>query len=393
MKYEYDDQKEILTIYPEGRIDSYNAAVFRQELDAARRVYPDGRIVFDMDRLDYLSSAGLRVFLNLAQKEKHRMSAINASSDVMDIFRMTGFDTIIDISQKMRRVSTDGCEIIGRGANGIVYRLDPDTIIKVFRPDADLAAVERERKKSHAALISGLPTAISYDVVRAGDCYGIVYEMINSKSLADVMREDEAHFDRYAEAYTSLYKKIHSTEGDMETFGSVKTIYEEAIDYCSDVYTREELEKLRALIRSVPDRVTLIHGDYHPGNIMLIDDELTLIDMGDVSLGHPVFDFLATAAVQINLVKLDPVFAQQFTGMPAQMITRLWNTLLEGCFAGKSREEILRIDRRISVFSKLKVALAPYFARDIDDKVIRASIEDAKTNLFPVMDDLMKWEE
>ena len=191
MKYEYDDQKEILTIYPEGRIDSYNAAVFRQELDAARRVYPDGRIVFDMDRLDYLSSAGLRVFLNLAQKEKHRMSAINASSDVMDIFRMTGFDTIIDISQKMRRVSTDGCEIIGRGANGIVYRLDPDTIIKVFRPDADLAAVERERKKSHAALTSGLPTAISYDVVRAGDCYGIVYEMINSKSLADVMREDE----------------------------------------------------------------------------------------------------------------------------------------------------------------------------------------------------------
>ena len=270
-----------------------------------------------MDRLDYLSSAGLRVFLNLAQKEKHRMSAINASSDVMDIFRMTGFDTIIDISQKMRRVSTDGCEIIGRGANGIVYRLDPDTIIKVFRPDADLAVVERERRKSHAALISGLPTAISYDVVRAGDCYGIVYEMINSKSLADVMREDEAHFDRYAEAYTSLYKKIHSTEGDMETFGSVKTIYEEAIDYCSDVYTREELEKLRALIRSVPDRVTLIHGDYHPGNIMLIDDELTLIDMGDVSLGHPVFDLLATAAVQINLVKLDPVFAQQFTGMPA----------------------------------------------------------------------------
>ena len=68
MKYEYDDQKEILTIYPEGRIDSDNAAVFGQELDAARRAYPDGRIVFDMDRLDYLSSAGLRVFLNLAQK-------------------------------------------------------------------------------------------------------------------------------------------------------------------------------------------------------------------------------------------------------------------------------------------------------------------------------------
>ena len=392
MKHEFDEQSGIFTICPEGRIDSDNAAAVEQELVSLRKTYPEGRVVFDLDRLSYLSSAGLRIFLRLARKEKSRVSAVNASAEVMDIFRMTGFETIIDISQKMREVSVDGCEIIGRGANGVVYRLDPETVIKVFRPEVDLADVEKERKKSQAALVRGLPTAISYDVVRTGDCYGIVYEMINSKSLADVMREDETHFDRYAEAYISLYKEIHQTEGDIGTFDSSKAIYEEAIDFCSSEYTREELEKLRMLVRSVPDRETLIHGDFHPKNIMLIDGELILIDMGSMSVGHPVFDFLATAAAQVNLLKLDPAFASRFTGMPAQMITRLWNALLDGYFSGKDTKEIERINRRIAGFSKLKVALAPYFARDLDESVLRASIEDAKTNLLPVIDELMIWE-
>ena len=78
--------------------------------------------------------------------------------------------------------------------------------------------------------------------------------------------------------------------------------------------------------------------------------------------------------------------------MPAQMITRLWNALLDGYFSGKDTKEIERINRRIAGFSKLKVALAPYFARDLDESVLRASIEDAKTNLLPVIDELMIWE-
>ena len=390
MKYAYDEQKRILTISLEGRIDSGNAAALQKEITQIRSARPDGQIVFDLDRLNYISSAGLRVFLKLARREKSTIRAVNVSTDVVEIFRMTGFDDILEISQRMRRVSVQGCEVIGRGANGVVYRLDPDTIIKVFRPDAGLSIVERERERARAALLKGLPTAIAYDVVKAGDCYGIVYEMINSRSLAQVLQEDEAHFERYAKAYASLFKEIHNTQGDLQIFGRVKEIYEEAIDYCSDVYTAEELEKLRTLIRSVPDRTTLIHGDFHPKNIMLIDGELTLIDMGDMSLGDPVFDFLATAATQVNLVKLDPVFAQAFTGMPVLTVTRLWNTLLEEYFAGESRERIDQIDRRIAGLSKLKVALAPYFAREIDKTVIRASIEDARKNLFPIVDQLIE---
>ncbi|HBB60543.1 MAG TPA: hypothetical protein DCZ61_01960 [Lachnospiraceae bacterium] len=138
----------------------------------------------------------------------------------------------------------------------------------------------------------------------------------------------------------------------------------------------------------MPERTTLIHGDFHPKNIMLIDGELALIDMGDVSTGHPVFDFLATAATQVNLLKLDPAFAAKFTGMPARMISRLWTTLMDDYFAGKSSEEIEKINAHIAGVSKLKAALAPYCARDVEEAVLRTSIEDARTNLLPIIDDL-----
>lgn len=386
----YDKHAGILRIRTGERIDSGNAVSFGQVVTTLRQTCPGGRIIFDLEDLKYLSSMGLRVFLKLSKTEKNRISVVNVSPEVEDIFRMTGFDTFFDLSRKMRRVSLDGCAIIGRGANGMVYRLNPDTIIKVFRPDADFSVVEREREKARAALLKGLPTAISYDVVQVGDSYGIVFEMIGSKSLADVLKEDEAHFDRYAKAYSALYKEIHSTEGDVETFGREKDIYEEAIEYCSDVYTPQELEKLRLLVRNIPERTTLIHGDFHPKNIMLIDGELALIDMGDVSTGHPVFDFLATAATQVNLLKLDPAFAEQFTGMSAPMISRLWKSLMEDYFAGKSTDEIRQIDHRITGFSKLKVALAPYFARDLNEAVLHASIQDARTNLLPIIDELAR---
>lgn len=35
-------------------------------------------------------------------------------------------------SKPMREISVEGCEVIGKGGNGIVYRLDPETIVKVY---------------------------------------------------------------------------------------------------------------------------------------------------------------------------------------------------------------------------------------------------------------------
>lgn len=86
-----------LTIALEGRLDTTTAP----ELEAELKASLDGvsQLVFDMEKLDYISSAGLRVLLS-AQKvmmKQGKMKVIHANETVMEIFEVTGFSDILNI--------------------------------------------------------------------------------------------------------------------------------------------------------------------------------------------------------------------------------------------------------------------------------------------------------
>ena len=75
--------------------------------------------------------------------------------------------------------------------------------------------------------------------------------------------------------------------------------------------------------------------------------------------------------------------------MPAELITKTWRKLIDQYFADKTKEERDRIEEQICIFSKLKVALAPVFGRGAAPEIIQASIDDAKQNFLPKIDDLI----
>lgn len=86
-----------MTIALEGRLDTTTAP----ELEAELKASLDGvtELVFDMEKLDYISSAGLRVLLS-AQKvmvKKGGMKLIHVNETVMEIFEVTGFSDILSI--------------------------------------------------------------------------------------------------------------------------------------------------------------------------------------------------------------------------------------------------------------------------------------------------------
>ena len=86
-----------LTYAIEGRIDTKTAP----ELEAALKGALDGitELVFDFTNVSYISSAGLRVLL-IAQKQMNKqgkMKVVNANSDLMEIFEVTGFTDILTI--------------------------------------------------------------------------------------------------------------------------------------------------------------------------------------------------------------------------------------------------------------------------------------------------------
>ena len=121
---ELKNTEEGLVIGLSGHIDSGNAPAVEEEITAADSGN-EGNVIIDAEKLEYISSAGLRILLRL--KKKHPdLKVINVSNEVYEIFDMTGFSEMMEVQKGYRTLSMEGCEIIGQGANGTVYRLDPD---------------------------------------------------------------------------------------------------------------------------------------------------------------------------------------------------------------------------------------------------------------------------
>ena len=97
-----DIKKELkdgeLTIELSGRLDTTTSPELEKELKNS--VVDDiKKLVFDFSTLEYISSAGLRVLL-AAQKVMNKqgeMIILNASSDIMEVFDITGFSDILTI--------------------------------------------------------------------------------------------------------------------------------------------------------------------------------------------------------------------------------------------------------------------------------------------------------
>lgn len=86
-----------LVVSVEGRLDTVTAPELEAELEGAL----DGvtSLTFDLDKLDYISSAGLRVLLS-AQKKMNKqgeMKLVNVNETIMEIFEVTGFSDILTI--------------------------------------------------------------------------------------------------------------------------------------------------------------------------------------------------------------------------------------------------------------------------------------------------------
>ena len=100
-----------------GRVDSTNAHEVEEAIMEIASPNPGLPVVLDAEKLDYISSAGLRVVLRV-KKTHPDMTITGVSSEVYEILDMTGFTEMMTVEKAYRVVSVEGCEEIGRGADG-----------------------------------------------------------------------------------------------------------------------------------------------------------------------------------------------------------------------------------------------------------------------------------
>ncbi len=319
MRTTYKDNT--LTLYLEGRIDSANASAVEAEVMEAVATAPGAALVLDAENLQYISSAGLRVLMRLRKQAKKALPVRNVSPEVYDILEVTGFTELLDVHKRLREVSVEGCELIGQGGNGSVYRLDEDTIVKVYKPWMAMEDIRRERDFARTAFINGVPSVIAYDVVKVGDCLGVVFEMLKSDTLGHAMRDDPEHLEEYVDKYVALAKTLHATHVPAGSFERIQDVFHRRADNLTEWCSPEEIALLHSITDDIPEADTVTHNDLHPGNIMLLDGELVLIDMPEVTMGPPVCDLVSIYRDMISAPKsASSNTIESSVGMPAGLI-------------------------------------------------------------------------
>ena len=382
-------ENNTLTIFLSGRIDTNNAPETEREISRLT----EGRnedIVVDAEELEYISSAGLRVLMKLRKKVGKELPVINVSRDVYDIPETTGFTELLDVKKALRKVSVEGCEPIGKGGNGSVYRISEDEIIKVYTKNTSLESIENERRLAKSAFVAGIPTAISYDVVKVGEQHGIIFEMVKADVIARKFMNDADAFDEYADKYARLFKEIHSVSLAGKGLPSTKQIYLGYLEKLDSWYSESELERLRWFIGQIPDSDTMVHGEFHTKNIMVQQDELLLIDMAEISCGDPIFDLASSYYTHVLNPKHDPDSVMRYLNVTPDIAMRLWDKIMTVCFETDDREKINRYESVIEGFCLLKAALIPAIWVNMSDERKKASVESARKYLFPQMESLLE---
>ena len=370
----YQNEDKTLTVLLSGRIDSSNADAVEKEISEIREQNAHDIMILDADGLEYISSAGLRVVLRL-KKSEPSLCLINVNSEVYEIFEMTGFTEMMDIKKAFRRISLEGAELIGQGANGKVYRVNDDTIVKVYINPDSFGDIQRERDLAKKAFVLGIPTAISYDIARVGDSYGTVFEMLTAKSFAKLIFAEPEKLDYYIGLYVDLLKKIHKTlvkEGDMPDMKEVALSWAK---FDMDYLPKEIGEKLFALVNAIPKDNHMLHGDYHVKNVMMQDGETLLIDMDTLCVGNPVFELGSMFNAYEGFSALDPSVSSAFLGISHELAVKIWEKSLSAYLGTTDKVKLEEAENKAKIIGFMRLLRRSIRRGGLSDATMKSEID------------------
>lgn len=380
-------ENKTLTMILEGAIDSTTAPDAETQIMEIYHAHTSREVVLDAEKLTYISSSGLRVLLKLRKLEQN-LKLINASPEVYDVLEMTGFADLFPVSQAYRTINLQDCEVLGAGGHGKVLRINADTIVKLYYAGDSIEDIKREQEYAKKAFVMGVPTAIPFDIVKCDGMYGLVFELVNADIVANYLNKNPDQLVELAKKYAQTMKQLHETHVAAGALSSTKELYRSRIEGLRAYMTDEEVDTLHRINDAIPEGDTVVHGDYHPKNVMIQNGELVLIDMADLTTGHPLYD-LGSMALTHHLPSDSRI--ENITDMKAEKVRQLWKLFLAHYLGTEDPQAIGLFEKKISVVGLMKMASTMAFSTSARlPGVMEGVLKLVRTNLLANADQLMK---
>ena len=241
----------------------------------------------------------------------------------------------------MKEVNIDGCQVIGTGTFGKVYRLDADTVVKVYDDPANLPLIEEEQERSRRAFIKGIPTAIPFGIARVGNTYGSLFELLEARNCNDFLVSHPQKADSIIAEYAGLVRKLHTIKSDEGEFPDTREMYLGYLECIREYMPAEVYTGLADFVRAVPKSLYLVHGDIQMKNIMLSNGEMFLIDMNTMSAGDIAFELAGLYRTYIAFNTYEPGDTKDFLGLEDELATKIYYKTAELLSIDPERRDIL----------------------------------------------------
>lgn len=252
-------------------------------------------------------------------------------------------------------INLEDFEYAGEGANGASYnhKKDSNLMLKLYFATIGRELVEIEVERAMAVYEAGIPSPKPGEFVTDGSGrYGILFRRLVGKvSYARQIGNHPEEAEYYGREFAKIGKEFHSVEVDTSKFPCVKDQYLE-MAATNPYISAGERAKLERYIKNAPDTVTAVHGDFHFGNALIVDNESYFIDLGEFAYGFPLFDL---GMMMIVCTMNDESFTTENFHMDNATARRVYAAFIEEYFDGQYTVE--QANRIIAPFAAIKCLL------------------------------------
>jgi uncharacterized protein (TIGR02172 family) len=181
---------------------------------------------------------------------------------------------------------------IGSGRTAEVFLIKEHKVLKLYYDFIPKSIVEKEFYVSQVLSSYHFDVPKVYELVDHNERFGIISEFIDGHSLMTKMGQKPLHVKLLAKRFALVHHRIHQ---DIDI--NLPNQKEVLLDRLTRVTELGDPIKdaIRLLINQMTDEHFVCHGDYHPDNVLVMENRDVVIDWLTATIGDPLSDVARTA--------------------------------------------------------------------------------------------------
>ncbi|HKJ26091.1 MAG TPA: phosphotransferase [Anaerolineales bacterium] len=180
---------------------------------------------------------------------------------------------------------------LAEGRTAEVFAWGEDWVVKLYREGWTRETAAYEYNQAIASQHTGFSVPQVQQMVEIDGRFGIIYERIEGTSMWDTLHQHPFQLSNQARLMADLHLDMHTRRADgMQT--SQETLSQK-INQAKGL-SQPLKDQILAHSAELPFERRLLHGDFHPENILLTETGPMIIDWVDGNIGHPLADVART---------------------------------------------------------------------------------------------------